>query len=183
MAKDQFFLPVVHRGIELKFRKLLRIVDCPAAESTGDRDDVLLRVASIDTQRMQFEQLAAVVLIQARPAHSRRKWNVVARNLRLPIVEIEQHCGMPGCGKQHVLKVSKDIWTYGITLKTGEQHAIRPLPVEHIEVIHPEVHQHFLELPIRIDRSIQLVLDQLRVHRFLWLSRSHGFAPKLRHVS
>ena len=90
---------------------------------------------------------------------------------------------MAGCREQHVLEPSEDVRADRVALEAGEQHAIRPLPVEHIEVIHPEVHQHFLELPIRIDRSIQLVLDQLRVHRFLWLSLSHGFPPKLRHVS
>src|SRR5262245_36561525 len=118
MADDDFFLSIVDSGIELKLCELLRIVDCPAAESSGHGDHIALRVSSINTESVQFEQFATIVLVEAGSAYSRRNRNVVARNLRLPVVQIVQHCGVMGRRKQHVSKMSKDIRTDGVALKT-----------------------------------------------------------------
>src|SRR5262249_25851826 len=83
MAKDDFFLPVVHSRIELKLCEFSRIVDCPAAESSGHGDHIALRVPCINTESVQFEQFATIVLIETGSAYSRRNRNIIARNLRL----------------------------------------------------------------------------------------------------
>src|SRR6266576_1415776 len=40
-------------------------IDRPASERTRDLDDILLRVAAIDPERVELEQLAAVILVEA----------------------------------------------------------------------------------------------------------------------
>src|SRR5215467_14862006 len=169
MAKYDFFLSIVHCRIELKLCEFLRIVDCPPAERSSHRDHIALRVASINTESVQFEQFATIVLIETGSAYSRRNRDVIARNLRLPVVQVVEHSGVAGRRKQHVFEMSKDIRTDGIALKTCKEYSIWTFSVEYIEVIHPKVDQHFFELPIRINRAIELVLHQLRVHEFLRL--------------
>ena len=44
---------------------LLRAVDRPARQDPRDLDDVLLRVAAVHAERVEFHQLARVVLVQA----------------------------------------------------------------------------------------------------------------------
>ena len=58
---------VVHPLVEFEIRRPLRFADRPSGKAARDFSDVLLRVAAIDAQRVQFHQLAAVVLIQALP--------------------------------------------------------------------------------------------------------------------
>src|SRR5215468_6439148 len=122
MAKYDFFLSVVHSRIELKLCEFLRIVDCPPAERSSHGDHIALRVPSINTESVQFEQFATIVLIETGSAYSRRNRNIIAGNLRLPVVEVVEHCRVAGRGKQHVSEVSKDIWTDGIALKTRKQN-------------------------------------------------------------
>jgi hypothetical protein len=89
---------------------------------------------------------------------------------------------MTGRREQHVLEAPEHVRTDGVALITREQHAHGSLAVEHVEVIHPEVDEYFLELMVRIDRAIQLVLDELEVHELLRLGGSHGFAAQLRQL-
>ena len=42
-----------------------RVGDRPSGEAFCDLDDVLLRVAAVDAERVQFHQLAGVVLVDA----------------------------------------------------------------------------------------------------------------------
>ena len=69
-----------------------------------------------------------------------------------------------------------------VALEAGEQHSIRPFSVEHVEVVHPEIDEHLLELSIRVQGAKQLLLDQLGVDELLRLVRGHGFAPQFGHV-
>src|SRR5262249_14749958 len=126
------------------------------------RNHVLLCITSADTERVQFHQLAGIVLVQPRPPRSSwqwRHWEVITKYLGLPVVQVKQHCRMPRRCEQHVLEVSKNVRTDGIALITGQQQATGSLAIEHIEMVHPEVNQHFLELTVRINRTVQLVLN------------------------
>src|SRR5262245_160567 len=101
MSEDDLFLPIVTAGIELEFRILLLIENRPSGKSACDGDDVLLCVASIYAQRVELHQLARIVLVEAGSPGTRRQRQIVARHLRLPVVEIEQHCGMLSRRKKH----------------------------------------------------------------------------------
>ena len=89
---------------------------------------------------------------------------------------------MAGCRQEHVLEVPEHMRADGIALKAGEQNAILPFAVKHIKVIHPEVGQDFLELPIRVNGAVQLVLDQIGIHQFLRLPYGHCLAAQIRQV-
>ena len=49
----------------------------------------------------------------------------------------------------------------GIALEGSNQPPISALFRENVEVVHPELDQHFLKLPVAVYRSQQLFLDQL----------------------
>ena len=64
-AEHMLFAFVVDLVVEFKPAAAVWFANGPAGEAAGDFGYVLLGVAAIDAQRMQFHQLAAVVLIQA----------------------------------------------------------------------------------------------------------------------
>src|SRR5436189_5966844 len=89
---------------------------------------------------------------------------------------------MAGRCEKHVFEMTKYMRPYGVTLVAGEQSAVRSFPVEHIEVVHPEIDQDFFKLPIGIDRSKEFVLDQVGVDDELRLVLGHRFAAKFWNV-
>ena len=56
------------RGLNSKSASALRLADGPAGEAAGHFGDIFLGVAAVHAERVQFHQLAPVVLIQAAPA-------------------------------------------------------------------------------------------------------------------
>ena len=60
-----FAAGVVHLRAEDEAAALLRPIDRPAREDARHLDDVLLRVAAVDAERVQLHQLARVVLVEA----------------------------------------------------------------------------------------------------------------------
>src|SRR5438132_13764296 len=89
---------------------------------------------------------------------------------------------MVSCCEQHVFEMTEDVRTDRITLEAGEIKTILSFSVEDVEVVHPEIDEHFFKLAIRINSAVQLVLDQLGVHQLLWLCDHHYFTPQFRHV-
>ena len=65
LAEDDLLARVVHLRPEDEPAALLRTIDGPAGQRARHFDDVFLRVAAVDAERVQFHQLAAVVLVQA----------------------------------------------------------------------------------------------------------------------
>src|SRR6185295_11922975 len=96
-AEHDLLLAVVIRRVELKLRVPRDVVDRPAGERTRHRHHIVLRVAAVDAERVQLEEFAAVVLVQTGSGQRRAVgpdvwWtDVVARRLRLPVVEIQEH--------------------------------------------------------------------------------------------
>ena len=103
----------------------------PAGERARDVDDVLLRVAAVDAERVQLEQLARVVLVDAASIAARVPRATVGcasalerrRRTRCtsahsctraldaqPVIEIEEHRGTLRRGAEHVRKLPS---TYG----------------------------------------------------------------------
>src|SRR3989442_6755952 len=114
MTEYYLYFPVMHAGIEPDLRIFIEIENRPARESAGYSNDVGLRVASVNTHRVQFHQLAAVVFIESGPAQRaprrrRRRREIIARGLRLPVVQIEEHRTMAGCRQEHVLELPADV--------------------------------------------------------------------------
>ena len=167
LAQDDLLLAIVHRRIELKLGNPVGVVDRPAGERARDGDDVGLRVAAVDAERVQLHQLAAVVLVEPRTPRVGRETSardLLARRLRLPVVEVEQHRRVASRGQQQVAEPAEDVRTDRIALVAREQHAPLSLAVEHVEVIQPEIDEHFLELAVRVERAIHPAVDQLLIH-------------------
>jgi len=168
-------------GIELELSVASGIEDRPASETTGHRDDVVLGIATIDAEGVQFEQFAAVVLVQHRllPRHPFR----IRRRTRLPIVEIKLHRRMAGGGQQHAAETAEYMRADGVALVAGHHHPDIALVDRDVEVVDPEVDQYLFELARRIPRAQQLRLDRLRHHRLLRLSRDQRVALEdVRHL-
>jgi len=66
LAQDDLVALVVGPVVVGESGAALRPLDAPAGEDARDVDDVLLRVAAIDAERVQLEQLACVVFVDAR---------------------------------------------------------------------------------------------------------------------
>ena len=62
---DDFLAFIVHAVVVEEIAALLRGADGPAGEAARYFGHILLRVAAVDTQGVQFHQFAAVVFIQS----------------------------------------------------------------------------------------------------------------------
>ena len=65
MPEDGFRAVVVNAIVEEEFGVAARLLDRPSGKGLCDIDDVVLRVAAIDAERVQFHQLAAIIFVQA----------------------------------------------------------------------------------------------------------------------
>ncbi len=64
-AQHHLFAVVVQPRVEGELAAALRLVDGPAGEAARHFGDVLLRIAAVHAEGVQFQQLAAVVFVQA----------------------------------------------------------------------------------------------------------------------
>nr|ACN58763.1 conserved hypothetical protein [uncultured bacterium BLR8] len=117
--------------------------DAPAGERTREFGDVLLRVASAHAERVQLEDLARQVLVEAERAVARgralREHTVRADGARL--VEIELHRRVLLDREQQVRELAEHVRADGLGLVgAGERHH-HELVGRHREVVRPEVHE------------------------------------------
>src|SRR5438034_3093015 len=129
MTEDYLFFAVMHAGIEPELLIFAQIEDGPTRERARYSNDVVLRVASVNTHRVEFHQLAPVVFIESRlpsrsPGCRRRNREIIARGLRLPVVQVKEHRRMARCRQEHVLEAPENMRANSIPLKAGEQDAI-----------------------------------------------------------
>ncbi len=104
-----------------------------------------------------------------------------------PVVEIVQHRRMPRRRQQQILEMTEHVRPDGVALIASDQHMlqilnlrkVKVLTLIHIEVVEPEIDQHFFQLPVGIQRAKNLgfleILASDRTRRALPLS----FAAKL----
>ena len=65
VAEHLFFRGIVHEGGEGEFGFLVWLANGPSGEAASHGDHVLLGVAAVDAEGVEFHQLASVVLVQA----------------------------------------------------------------------------------------------------------------------
>src|ERR1700739_2259933 len=65
MPENHLRIWIMKALVKPELRIALRLPDGPAGETARHFDDVLLRIPAVNAKRMQFHQLAAVILIQA----------------------------------------------------------------------------------------------------------------------
>ena len=161
VPEHHFRLGVVHPFAENEPAARARIVERPTGEGARDGDDVLLRVAAVHAQRVQLEQLAAVVLVQPVAAMVHR---TAARPLRLAelgqrhvarvrgaleIVEVLEHRGTVRDRAEQVAEFPEHARTNDVAIVLEQREARGHLAREHREMVLPEVREHFDELRAR----------------------------------
>ena len=65
MPQHVFGARLVHARIELESPTFLRFFYGPAGEYAGDFGHIFLGITAVDSERVQFHQLAAVILVES----------------------------------------------------------------------------------------------------------------------
>ena len=86
--------------------------------------------------------------------------HAVGRNA-LPVVEIEQHGRALRRSFQQIAELAEHVRTNRIALIRGRQNPIRALVHVHVEVVEPEIGHLLFELPVAVNRAIQLGFVQI----------------------
>ena len=113
----------------------------------------------------QAAERSAALLVGPTLARSRAQLGVGTNALE--IVEVEKHRRtLRGC-QQQIGKLANRIGTDRVAIVRGQQPAISALACKHVEVIGPEIHHHFLQLSLAINRAqnsrcLQLSRNALR---------------------
>ena len=149
---------IVDLFVELEIAALPRFADGPAGEAAGHFGHVLLGVAAIDAERVQFHQLAAVVFVQALAASA---WYRSA--LRLPVIEIEQHGRALRRGEEQVFEMTEHMRADHVALVGGDHVAVRAFIEKDVEVVVPEIGQHFFELAVAVDGAEQFGFGEVLI--------------------
>src|SRR5439155_11921876 len=92
-----------------------QVVDAPAGEAARRVDDVVLGVAGVDADRVQLQQLAAVVLVEPAdraPAYRHRRPAEV-------VVEEVEHRRMGGGGAEQVTELAERVRADRVPLVGG----------------------------------------------------------------
>ena len=71
---------------------------------------------------------------------------------------------MARCRQEQIFEMAEDVRTDGFAFEAGEEHPILSLAVEHVEVVHPEVDQHLVQLPLAVGGAQELGRLQLLHH-------------------
>ncbi len=121
-------------------------IDQPGQRARESRD-VLLRVAAVDAERVQLENFARQVLVDAELAIAGRRAPVAtlrelrARPDRSLVVQVQDHRGMRFDGGQHVREPARDVRPDRFVLqRSGEREHLRLVGGDR-EMVGPEMHQ------------------------------------------
>ncbi len=126
-----------------------------------ERDDVILRISAVYSERVQLHQLARVVLVDSFEAAGRAR--SAGRGV-LPVVKIKQHRRMPGGGAEQFPEPAHRMRSDGLLLEGSGPDAAQTLAGKDVEVVEPERGHHFLELARALDCTEEARLDRLAHH-------------------
>ena len=78
-----------------------------------------------------------------------------------PVIQIEQHRRTLRRRIDQISEPAEHVRTDRFTLVLGEHEPIAAFPRVDVEVIEPEIDEHFLQLSLAVDRAEQLLLGEL----------------------
>ena len=129
-----------------------QVVDAVAGEAARGVDHVRLRVAGVDADRVQLQELAAVVLVdpadRAAALRARRRVQVV--------VEVVEHRRVQRHGAEQLAEAAQHVRPHRVALVGRDREAVEAVAHEHVEVVEPEVDQQLLQLVAGVDRAHHL---------------------------
>ena len=82
----------------------------------------------------------------------------------MPIIEIKEHGRTFRRRDQEILEFAQDMRANHVAFIRREHVAIRTFVDEDVEVIHPKVGHHFVELAFAVDSAQELRLRELSLH-------------------
>ena len=180
MPQDKFFALVMHLVVVEEATALAGFVDGPAGEAARDLDDILLRVAAVDAQRMEFHQFTRVIFVQATLYFPVLGFGVQIRLHGLKIVQVEKHGRTLGRGLKQGAELAEHVGADGVAVIRRDQEAVRSFVVVDIEMIEPEV-RHFLgQLAVAVDCTHQFRFQQVISHHLLRGVHEQNLAADLR---
>ena len=177
---------VVHARLEAVSAARAWRRDRPARETPGNFLHVFLGVPALDAERVQFHQLARVVLVQAAAGAVLPGKRTSFRCRALPVVEVEEHRGALGGRAEQIAEFAEDAWPDGVAFVFRQVDARLSLARKDVEVIEPEVRHYLFELAIAVGGAKDLLRGELReyaslgLHRLHLLGRAIGRARRLR---
>src|SRR5580692_12178785 len=143
----------------------------PSGENARYLGYILLSVAAIHAESVQFHQFAAVVFVKSvalafglvrlpvipdapLPVIIGSVGNAVGdvgvRSDAQPVIKIKQH-GWTLCGRdQQVFKLAESMRANDIAFVACKQVVLGALADEYVEVVEPEIGHHFLQLAIAV---------------------------------
>ena len=130
--------------------------DRPARDDLGKARDVLLSVAARDSERVQLENLARKILIDAEAPLARTprgalRQNRIRANGSL-IVQIQEHRRMARRGEQQIREAAEDPRPDCLALEAAGEPQYRRLIDRNREVIGPKIGEVLQERPIGRER-------------------------------
>src|SRR5690349_7138936 len=133
-----------------------RLKDGPTGKATRHFLHVLLRVATIDSERVQLHQLARVVLVDTASLLLLRPETTGSAGVRsnaLKVVEVEQHRRTLRRRFEQIGELRQRVGTNRVAIVRSQQPAIGALVSEDVEVVGPEVDHYFLKLSFAVNRA------------------------------
>ena len=99
-----------------------------------------------------------------------------------PVVEVEQHRRALRGRAEQIAELAEHVRPDRLALVLGQQKPIGALARVDVEVVEPEVGEHFLQLPLAVDRAQHFLFGQLCTITplaFCWSGSGFGGAPSL----
>ena len=175
MPQDHLLAVIMNPRLELEASALPGHFNRPTGECAGYVLHVLLGVAAVHAERMQFHELAGVIFVEPARRPTSPVLPVLVRRRTLPVIEVEEHRRTVGRRAKQVSKFPEHVGPDHVALVLGQIHARRSLAGKHVEVVEPKVDEHFFELPLAVHRSHDSLLRQFGEHRPVRSHRVHLF--------
>ncbi len=159
-AEDVLLALIVLAFVEDETAAALGLRDGPAGEAARDFGDVLLGVAAIDAEGVEFHEFAAVVFVETLLLFLAGAEVRVGAD-RLPVVEIEEHGGALRGGEQKVFEFAEDAGADDVALVGSDHVSILPFVDIDVEVVEPEICEDFLKLTVAVDGAEKFAFDKI----------------------
>ena len=141
-------------------------------ETAGDLLYILLRITTINAERVQLQQFARVVFIKTAIDTGRLvpSGGIRTRHARSPVVEIEKHRRRMRRGAEQVAETAQGEGTNRFAIECSQQVSIVIFIGKDAEMVLPKIDHHFKQLLFAVNgaqqlRTLQLSHNHLRVLR------------------
>ena len=163
LAEQCLVAGLVDHRVEAELAGFLRLrpAHAPAGQDLREFLHVGLRVAAVDAEGVQLQQLARQVLVQALIAGAA---GARVRADRGGVVEIDQHGRVADHGAQHVVEAAGDVRADGLALEGADEHGQNRLAGDgDREMVAPEMGEALDQGSLGMNGGERALADLLKV--------------------